>query len=154
MAEQALTTRDEQVVVFELAEECYGVDIGAVQEIIRVPAITPVPRAPEYVEGVINLRGHVIPVIDLRRRFALPAASRDRNARIIVLRVAGQTVGAAVDAVTEVLRIPADVVESPGAVLGSGAAPLRGIAKVDARLIILLDLDRVFEQADFAADAA
>ncbi|MFN8557075.1 MAG: chemotaxis protein CheW [Dehalococcoidia bacterium] len=137
---------EEQVVVFDLASESYGVDISHVQEIIRPPAITAVPCAPEYVEGVVNLRGRVIPVINLRNRFGLPTAERGRSSRIVVLEIGGHTIGAAVDAVTEVLRVPQSAVEAPGATLaGPETAHLRGIAKLDERLIILLDLERIVE---------
>ncbi len=155
MAEIQQTDTEEQVVVFELAGECYGVDISRVQEIIRPPAITAVPRAPEYVEGVVNLRGRVIPVINLRFRFRLPETERGRTDRIVVLELDGQTVGAAVDAVSEVLRIPRSAIEPPAATLGGAEdSYLRGIAKVDDRLIILLDLNHLFEDAKLAVDAA
>lgn len=146
MAEKQVTESEEQVVVFDLAGESYGVEISHVQEIIRPPAITVVPRSPEYVEGVINLRGRVIPVINLRKRFGLPHAEQDRAARIVVLELSGHTMGAAVDAVSEVLRIASTAVEPPGATLtGPETAHLRGIAKLEERLIILLDLDRILD---------
>jgi purine-binding chemotaxis protein CheW len=146
---------EEQVVVFDIGGEQYGVEIGRVQEIIRPPAITTVPRAPEYVEGVINLRGRVIPVINLRRRFGLPQVERGRSSRIVVLEIAGQTVGAAVDGVSEVLRVPRAAVEQPGATLtGPQTAHLRGIAKLEDRLIILLDLDRIIDSAETHAAVA
>jgi purine-binding chemotaxis protein CheW len=149
MSEMMHSDDEEQVVVFELAGESYGVDIGRVQEIIRLPAITVVPRASAYVEGVVNLRGRVIPVINLRTRFGLPAAERGRSARIVVLEVGGQTVGAAVDAVSEVLRVPRAAVEQPEVTLTGGeAGHLRGIAKLDDRLVILLDLDRALRTED------
>ncbi len=135
---------EEQLVVFELGAEAYGVDISRVQEIIRMTAITKVPRAPEFVEGVINLRGKVIPVMDLTRRFGLPRESGSGTSRIVVVDVAEHTVGMVVDAVSEVLRMPAAQVEPPPpAVTTAEAAYLRGIAKLEERLILLLDLDRV-----------
>lgn len=146
MAEVQHLDHEEQVVVFELATESYGIDIAVVQEIIRRPPVTPVPRAPECVEGVVNLRGRVIPVINLRNRFGLPAIEADRAARIIVIEHEGQTVGFAVDAVAEVLRVPADAVDAPGATLtGPETAHLRGIAKLGERLVVLLNLDRVVD---------
>lgn len=146
MAELQHLEHEEQVVVFELAGESYGIDISVVQEIIRRPPVTPVPRAPECVEGVINLRGRVIPVVNLRSRFRLPPIEADRAARIIVLEHEGQTAGFAVDAVAEVLRVPAAAVEAPGATLSSPeTAHLRGIAKLDDRLVVLLNLDRVVD---------
>ncbi len=146
MAEMRTDNGEEQVVVFDLAGESYGIEIGHVQEIIRLPAITSVPRAPACVEGVVNLRGRVIPVINLRARFGLPDGERGRASRIVVLETGGQTVGALVDSVSEVLRIPHKTIEPPGATLqGPETAHLRGIAKVEDRLVILLDLDKVFD---------
>ncbi len=148
MADMQINDGEEQVVVFELANEHYGIDIGRVQEIIRLPAITAVPRAPECVEGVVNLRGRVIPVLNLRKRFGLPDSERGRTSRIVVLEVSGNTVGALVDGVSEVLRVPANAVEPPGATLtGPETAHLRGIAKLEERLIILLNLDQIVDLA-------
>jgi purine-binding chemotaxis protein CheW len=155
MAEMQASQREEQVVVFEIAGESYGVDIARVQEIIRPPAITAVPRAPQYVEGVVNLRGRVIPVINLRNRFGLDDVERDRSSRIVVLEISGQTIGVAVDAVSEVLRVPQDVIEAPGATLtGPQTAHLRGIAKLEERLVILLDLDKIIDAAEAHEHAA
>ena len=155
MSEKQATESEEQVVVFDLGGESYGVEIGHVQEIIRPPAITVVPRAPEYVEGVINLRGRVIPVISLRTRFGLSCADSSRTARIVVLDIGGHTVGAAVDAVSEVLRIPASAVELPGATFaGEATTHLRGIAKLEDRLIILLDLTRILQSVEGVEKAA
>jgi purine-binding chemotaxis protein CheW len=155
MVDMQTGTDEEQVVVFDLAGESYGIDIGHVQEIIRLPAITTVPRAPACVEGVVNLRGRVIPVINLRARFGLPEGERGRAARIVVLEAGGQTVGALVDAVSEVLRIPRDAIEPPGATLqGPETAHLRGIAKLGDRLVILLDLDKVIDLSEAIATAA
>jgi purine-binding chemotaxis protein CheW len=152
MPEQTVVAADEQVVVFEVDAESYGVAISAVQEIIRTPVITIVPRAPEHVAGVINLRGRVIPVIDLRIRFRLPPREAGRDSRVVVMDVDGQTVGAWVDGVSEVRRIPAEAIEAPGATLAGEATHLRAIAKVDDRLIILLHLDKVLEPPQFDLD--
>lgn len=104
-----------QLVTFSIGEEEFGVNILKVQEIIRTMEITKVPRAPEFVEGVINLRGKVIPIIDLRRRFGLVPKAHDKNTRIIVIEINNIIVGFVVDAVSEVLRIPASTVEPPAA---------------------------------------
>ncbi|HAG07727.1 MAG: Chemotaxis signal transduction protein [Clostridia bacterium 62_21] len=136
--------REEQIVVFQLAEQNYGVDIAGVYEIIRMENITRVPRAPSFVEGVINLRGRIIPVIDLRKRFGMPATEHTRASRIVIVEMGGTTVGMVVDAVLEVLRIPASSIEPPPPVIhGIEAAYLRGIALWDDRLIILLNLERI-----------
>ncbi len=134
---------EKQLVVFDLAEEGYGVDIGSVREIIRMQEITKVPRAPDFVEGVINLRGRVIPVIDLRKRFGFEATEMTKDTRIVVVDIGGQDIGVVVDAVTEVLRLSADKVEPASSVITtSDSEYLLGIAKLDERLIILLDLQQ------------
>ncbi|MEW6447573.1 MAG: chemotaxis protein CheW [Bacillota bacterium] len=136
--------KEEQVVVFRLDDQTYGLDIAAVSEIIRMEKITHVPRAPEFVEGVINLRGRIIPVIDLRKRFGLANAEYTRQSRIIIVEIAAVTVGMIVDAVLEVLRIPVDSIEPPPAMVdGVDVAYLRGIALWEGRMIILLDLDKI-----------
>ena len=136
---------EKQLVVFDLATEAYGVDIGAVREIIRMQDITKVPRCPEFVEGIINLRGNVIPVVDLRKRFSLMISERSKDNRIVVVDISGHDIGVVVDAVTEVLRITSDSVAPPSSVITTtDSAYLLGIAKVESRLIILLDLEKVF----------
>ncbi len=138
------TSAERQLVVFDLDSEAYGVDIGAVREIIRMQDITRVPKTPDFVEGVINLRGKVIPVVDLRKRFVLSVGEQSKDNRILVVDIGGQDIGAVVDAVTEVLRILGDSVERPSSVIMTADSDyLMGIAKVEDRLIILLDLESV-----------
>ena len=140
--------REEQLVVFELGQESYGVEIGRVQEIDRMERVTAVPHAPAFVEGVINLRGRITPVVDLRARLGLPRAEPTPRTRIVVAKQGEEWVGLVVDAVSEVLRIPTDAIEPPSSmVVTSESACLRGIAKLQDRLIILLDLDRVLDKA-------
>jgi purine-binding chemotaxis protein CheW len=140
---------EEQLVVFDLAAEGYGVDIGAVREIIRMQDITKVPGAPPFVEGIINLRGSVIPVVDLRKRFALEVSERNRDNRILVVDIGGQDIGVVVDAVTEVLRIAGDSVEPPSAVITTAdSVYLLGIVKLEGRLVILLDLEKVLTESE------
>ena len=148
--EAEIVKQDErQLVVFDLSAESYGVDIGAVREIIRLQEITKVPRTPEFVEGVINLRGGVIPVIDLRKRFELTLAEETSDNRIVVVDISGQNIGVVVDAVTEVLRINSDLIEPPSSVITTAESEyLLGIAKLDDRLIILLDLNQVLSEAE------
>jgi purine-binding chemotaxis protein CheW len=142
--EERQVSGEEQVVVFTLGQEAYGVDIGRVQEIIRRPQITRVPGAPGFVEGVINLRGKVIPVVELRQRFGLPPVETTGEGRIVVVEVNGNTVGMGVDGVSEVLRVPLSAEEPPSPIVtGIDSAYLRGIAKIADRLVILLDLDRI-----------
>jgi purine-binding chemotaxis protein CheW len=108
-----------------------------------------VPRAPAFVEGVINLRGRVIPVIDLRRRFNLPAAAHTRASRIVVVEIGDQVVGLVVDGVSEVLRVDTALVEPPSPVVaGIDSEYLQGIARLPERLVILLDLDRVLAREE------
>lgn len=142
---------EHQLVVFDLANEHYGVDIAAVEGIIKMQAITVVPRAPQFVEGVTNLRGKVLPVIDLRKRFGLPPAEGSRDMRIVVVEMNGLTVGIIVDAVSEVLRVSEDAIEPPSPIVTTvDSAFIRGIAKLDDRLVILLDLSKVLTAQDQA----
>ncbi len=141
-----------QLVTFSTGDEEFGVDILRVQEIIRTMAITKVPKAPEFVEGVINLRGKVIPIIDLRRRFGLQSKAHDKHTRIIVIEINTMIVGFVVDSVSEVLRIPASTVEPPPPVVaGLESEYISGVGKLEDRLLILLDLDRLLSRADIEA---
>jgi len=140
---------DEQVVVFDVANESYAVTIARVHEIIRLQTITIIPGAPECVEGVINLRGKVIPVLDLRKRFHLHAQDHTRSSRIVVVEINDQMLGLVVDGVSEVLRISTERIEPPSPlVAGIDSHYLRGIAKLDGRLIVLLDLDQVLSPVE------
>ncbi|ABB38837.1 CheW protein [Oleidesulfovibrio alaskensis G20] len=141
-----------QLVTFSIGEEEFGVEILKVQEIIRTMEITKVPRAPEFVEGVINLRGKVIPIIDLRRRFGLDSKKHDKHTRIIVIEINNMIVGFIVDSVSEVLRIPAGTVEPPPPVVaGMESDYISGVGKLQDRLLILLDLDRLLSHEDMSA---
>ncbi len=151
---------ENQLVIFELEGENYGVDIAAVEGIIKIQEITSVPHAPEFVEGIINLRGAVLPVIDMRKRFGLELVEVTRDTRIIVVETAlltsdsgteGTAVGMIVDAVNEVLRIPAEDIEPPSPMVTTvDSTFITGIAKVDERLIILLDLGQVLSMQEQA----
>lgn len=133
-----------QLVTFGIGDEEFGVDILKVQEIIRTMDITHVPRAPEFVEGVINLRGKVIPIIDLRSRFNLERRAHDKHTRIIVIEISGMVVGFVVDSVSEVLRIQASTIEPPPSVVsGVDSDYISGVGKLSDRLLILLDLDKL-----------
>ncbi len=152
MAPAQVADKEEQLVVFDLGEEVYGIDISRVQEIIRMQSITQVPGAPSFVEGVINLRGKIIPVVDLHRRFGLPPADSTKASRIVVVETDGHTIGMVVDAVSEVLRIPGDCIEPPSPIVaGVDSEYLRGIAKLEGRLVILLQLDKVLTSEQKAA---
>jgi len=133
-----------QFVIYQLAGEQFGVDIAAVESIIKMQEIAAVPQAPEFVEGVTNLRGEVLPVIDLRKRFEIPAADDSEEERIVVVEIDGQNVGMIVDAVTEVLTLDEDAIEAPSAlVIGSSVDFITGIAKVDDQLVTIIDLRMV-----------
>jgi purine-binding chemotaxis protein CheW len=135
---------EHQLVVFDLANEHYGVDISAVESIIKMQPITVVPHAPRFVEGVTNLRGKVLPVIDLRKRFGLTAGTATKDTRIVVVEMQSATVGIVVDGVSEVLRISDDAVEPPSPLVTTvDSAFIKGIAKIGERLVILLDLGQV-----------
>lgn len=133
-----------QVATFNIGAEEYGVDISQIQEIIRMVEITRVPRTPAFMEGVINLRGQLIPIIDLRARFGMERMAPTKNTRIIVTDVGTKRVGIIVDSASEVLTIPLEAIEqAPEMIAGVGADYLQGVGKVGARLIILLDLTMV-----------
>jgi purine-binding chemotaxis protein CheW len=135
---------EKQMVLFELGPETYGLDIATVHEIIRMQPITKVPKAPAYVEGVINLRGKVIPVIDIGKRFGFEKAERARNNRIVVVYIQDTTLGIIVDAVTEVVRIPKDAIEAVSDIVTTGNSDyLQGIAKLGNKMVILLALEKL-----------
>ncbi len=155
MSERDPSTAPRQLVSFRLGEEEYGVDILCVQEIIRVGHITPIPNAPDFVEGVLNLRGRVIPVIALRKRLGLPAAGQSKETRIVVVDLPPNTLGFMVDAVSEVIRVPGEKIEPPPRAGGSGCteAYVEGVAKLDDRLLMILHPGRLLseEQSDSLA---
>jgi purine-binding chemotaxis protein CheW len=136
-----------QVVICQLGDESYGLDIGSAYEIIRFQESTAVPTAPGYVDGVINLRGRIIPVMDMSSRFGLKRAETTKSTRIIVAGTAGMRVGLVVDAVTEVMMVSDDAVEpTPPVVSGMDSTYIRGIAKLSEQLVILLDLGALFSE--------
>lgn len=143
---------EEQLVVFTLGDESYGVSIEAVNTIIRLPDITRVPHTPAFVEGVINLRGVIVPVIDLRKRFQLEATQATKATRVVVVEHSGMLVGMVVDAVTETLRLSSMNIEplSP-MVLSVDSQYLRGVGKLGERLIILLALENVLVREETEA---
>lgn len=158
VAKQELATQAEtdelQLVSFNIGTEEFGVDILKVQEINRMVEITKVPQAPNYVEGVINLRGKVIPIVDLRKRFNLELKEHDKNTRIVVVDIGGNIMGMIVDSVSEVLRLSANTIEPPpDIVTGVNAEYIKGVAKLEDRLLIFLDLSRVIDVSEIAAVA-
>lgn len=149
MAENALISNELQLVVFDLASEYYGVDINDVREIIRMQSITRVPGAVNYIEGVLNLRGKIAPVVDLRKRLNLKVSGQTKESRIVVVDIDNRDVGIIVDGVTEVLRIPLSSVEPPAQILQCGDnIHLKGIAKLQDKLIILLNMGSILKELE------
>lgn len=146
----------EHLVTFAIGAESYGVDVRLVQEIIRVPSVTPVPRAPVFVKGVINLRGRIIPVVDLKTKLGLGQVDEaDRRTRILVVRLKGRLLGLLVDGASQVLKVPVSVIEAaPEEVVEIESAYIRGVAKLESRLIILVDLVEILAPELRAAGAA
>jgi len=140
-----------QLVSFRLGKEDYGIEILKVQEIIRMQHLTRVPNAPVSIEGVINLRGKVIPVVGLRKRFGLEPRSHDKETRIIVVEIKGDVFGFEVDAVSEVLRIPAGTVEPPPRASRRNNEYVSGVGKLNSRLLLLLDVERLMSESEFTA---
>ncbi|MCB9134509.1 MAG: chemotaxis protein CheW [Anaerolineales bacterium] len=145
---------ENQIVVFELGLESYGVNIASVQSIIKLQPITQLPHAPGFVEGVTNLRGNVLPVIDLRKRFSLSAQKVGKHSRIMVVSIDQTEIGMIVDGVSEVLTVPEQAVEpAPTITTTIDSAFIAGIAKLDGsegnqRLVILLDLEKIFSSQE------
>ena len=152
-AEQTIYKKDAtdqvlQLVSFRVGNEEFGLDILKVQEIIRVRDLTRVPNMPEFVDGVINLRGQVIPVVGLRRRFGMEAAEVDKRTRIVVAEINGAVLGFVVDEVSEVLRISADTVEPPPRLGHVEREYVHGIGKLEGRLLILIDLSLLISTSE------
>ena len=138
-----------QLVSFKIGEEEFGVDILSVQEINRMLQITKVPNTPDFIEGVINLRGRIIPVIDLRIKLGMERKDHGKNTRIVVVEIKGQTIGFIVDEVSEVLRIPKNITEAPPEMVGGVNSDfITSIGKLDDRLLILLDLEKILSTTE------
>jgi purine-binding chemotaxis protein CheW len=137
-------SRETHVVGFRVGRETYGIPVTSLHEIVRVPEITAVPDAPEHMEGVINLRGKIVSVVDLRKRFGQPAVSLDRHSRILVVEHRGRLAGMIVDSASEVLKIPESEIEAAPAMMKDGGLDcVTGLGKYKGRLIILLDINKV-----------
>lgn len=142
-----------QLVSFELEREEYGIDVLTVREIIRMPTITKMPNTPDYMDGIINLRGTVVPIISLRKRFGLCEREEDNSCRILVMEVGKSLTGFVVDAVAEVIRISsADIQPPPSIAQGNTAQDcITGVVNQGERLLITLDLNRLFTDEEKAA---
>lgn len=139
-----------QLVIFRLAGEEFGLEIAQVREIIRMQNITPMPQAPEFIEGVINLRGQIIGVMDLAKRFGLKAQTKTEKSRIVVVEIKENTVGLIVDEVPEVLRIAEEQIGPTPEVIQSQVHSefIRGVGKLEDRLIILLGAEKILSQEE------
>lgn len=141
-----------QVVGFRIGRETFGLPISIVREIVRVPDITSVPNAPDYIEGVINLRGRIIPVVDLRKRFGEKVGEPNKKNRVIVVELEGRSIGLIVNSASEVLKIPPSEIEAPHDVFQEGELNyITGVGKLKGRLVILLDLTRVLQRGELRA---
>jgi purine-binding chemotaxis protein CheW len=137
------------IVGFRVGRETFGVPIGLVHEIVRVPEITAVPDSPGYVEGVINLRGKIISVVDLRKRFGEKEIAAHKKNRILVTEVEGKMVGLIVDAASEVIKIPENEIELPPSVFEEGELNyVTGVGKLHGRLVILIDLSKILQKGE------
>lgn len=140
---------ERQVVVFKLAEEEYGASILAIKEIVRYQPINRLPNTPYFIEGIINLRNKIYPVIDLRKRFKEGSSKINEHTRIIITELVKASFGLVVDAVAEVLRVEEAKIEEPPEILvDANTVFIEGIAKVDSRNIILLNLERLFSREE------
>jgi purine-binding chemotaxis protein CheW len=144
-----------QIVGFRIGRETFGLPISLVHEIVRPPEITNVPHAPEYVEGVMNLRGRIVPVIDLRRRLGGATIENSKKIRVLVVDVDSRAVGLIVDSASEVLRISDAQIEPPPNVFTDAATNyVTGVAKYQGRLIILVDLKRILQSGELRLPAS
>lgn len=142
-------SKELQIVGFRVGRETFGVPISLVHEIVRVPEITAVPEAPDYVEGVINLRGKIISVLDLRKRFGEKEITESKKNRILVVEVEGKMVGLIVDSASEVLKVPATEIDLPPNVFDEGELNyVTGVGKLRGRLIIMIDLTKILQKGE------
>jgi purine-binding chemotaxis protein CheW len=138
-----------QLVTFRVGGEEFGLDVFSVHEILSYQQPTPMPRAPEFVEGVLDVRGTLVPIVDLRRRFETPQVAYDDDTRIVLVDFNDERLGLVVDSVTEVLRAPETAVSPPPAYIrGLAAEFVRGIVRVGERLVVLIDLDRILSSEE------
>ena len=141
--------KDLHLVGFRIGKETFGVPISLVHEIVRVPEITAVPDAPDFVEGVINLRGKIVPIVDLRKRFREREIAANKKNRILVAEVEKKMVGLIVDAASEVIKVPHSEIEAPPNVFEEGELNyVTGVGKWQQRLIILVDLTKVLQRGE------
>ncbi len=135
---------DKQIVTFTIDTEEYGLEILKVQEVVRLPHITRLPRAPVFIKGVINLRGNIIPIIDLREKFGLKSEEYTETTRVIIVEVVDKRLGMVVDNVSQVVRVPASSIAPPPPMIsGEANQYLAGVVRLDERLIIMLNVENI-----------
>lgn len=140
-----------QFITFAVGSEAYGLELLRVREVIRVRDITWLPKAPEFVRGIINLRGDVIPIVDLRQRFGLRSVEETGHTRVIVVEMEGRLTGLVVDSASQVARIPADQIDPPPPLLdGSSNAFITGVGKLESSLVVLLNPDAILTAGEKA----
>ena len=137
--------KEYQLVVFNIGDEEFGVDITQVREIVRLLDITYMPKAPEFIEGVVNLRGQIVAIIDLAKRLGIPSSPRGERTRIVIVEIGENTIGMVVDSVSEVLRLSSEAVEEVPGLIETEVPEhyIRGVGKLSDRLLVLLDLNKV-----------
>jgi purine-binding chemotaxis protein CheW len=141
--------KDLQIVGFRIGQEMFGLPISMVREIVRVPEITSVPNAPEHIEGVINLRGRIVPIVDLRKRFGQKIFEPSKRNRIVVVELEKRVIGLIVNSASEVLRIPPSEIVEPSNLFKQGEVDyITGVGKLQGRLVILLDVNKVLQREE------
>lgn len=141
---------EERLAEFTLGNEVYGIEVMRIKEIIQIPDITAVPQTLEFIEGIINLRGVIIPVVDLRKRFALPSAEKTKDTRIIVIELSNKLIGLIVDSVSEIISFQKSELESAPEILKTSIKRdyIKSIGKLKEKLIIILDIDLIFSDKE------
>lgn len=153
--EEPITGPASQWITFDLGDEKYGINVMQVREVLRVPELAPVPGAPDFVMGIINLRGNVVTVVDARKRFGLPPRPIDDASRIVIIDSGGEVVGMIVDRVAEVLNLfDSDIESTPSVGNDESAKYLCGVSNVNGSLLILLDHDKFLGQPSSGAEDA
>ncbi|MCP4994512.1 MAG: chemotaxis protein CheW [Gammaproteobacteria bacterium] len=151
VAEGAVNDQDIQLVTFRLEEETYGINVMQVQEVLRVTEIAPVPGAPPYVLGIINLRGNVVTVIDTRSRFGLPFGDIDDSSRIVIIESDKQVVGILVDSVAEVVELrPTEIDSAPNVGNEESSRYIQGVATRENKLLIVVDLNKLLTEDEWS----
>ena len=150
-AAEAVTDPVVQLVTFRLADETYGINVMHVQEVLRISEIAPVPGAPSYVLGIINLRGNVVTVIDTRSRFGLPSVETDDSSRIVIIETEGQVVGILVDSVAEVVELHMSEIDSaPNVGNEESSRYIQGVANRESDLLIVVDLNKLLTDQEWS----